>query len=472
MADEQQQKEDTQEKTSVIDISRFFGGKTLSSSNVKVNKNEVLKTQPSFIAAPELASLLDVVATSVETKNDYEEKIKSDERARLRELEERNASDNRFRRALEQLTSEVGSIKNSYFNIMETLEKDRKLREKEIREREDSIKSQLAEFSKQRVGESLITSAQAQDSFTGTNEQEQQQESGFDLGKFIGTAAALGVPGFAGLFGEGDEDGLEPGSFPGGQYDATKLTQLARSAGFPEKNIPTAVAVALAESGGDPTIDTVKSGTDPTMKDEYSIGLWQINWLVHKDGTLKQMGVTDPDQLRDPATNAKAAVKLSGGSDFTPWSAYENGNYRAYMKEAQDAYQKSKPQSSQTKPAPATPATVQGQQTSQSTAQPASQQVAMALPTQQSTSQIAAEESTMQSTAEPQVAIQKDIKTTPEQITPKPENQTPQVIVAPAPAQQQNIQPTPERTEDLALFSSVNTDNLFMTHTLRELNMA
>ena len=126
--------DEDQQKPSIIDIRKFFGGKSLSSANVKVNRSQVLKTQPSFIAAPELASLLDVVANSVEDKNNFAEKIKSDERVKTVEIAQ-ESQDNARMRKLDDLTIDVRRIKMSYDNIIETLENDRKLRAKEIRQR-------------------------------------------------------------------------------------------------------------------------------------------------------------------------------------------------------------------------------------------------------------------------------------------------------------------------------------------------
>jgi len=123
-----------------------------------------------------------------------------------------------------------------------------------------------------------------------------------------------------------------------GRLSTEQLVALAKQVGFSGNNAVVAAAVAKAESGGDPTIDTVKSGTDPQMKNEYSIGLWQINWLAHRTGTLKKMGITNPDQLRDPLTNAKAAYLISGGSNFKPWSVYsKSGKYKQFLPEAQSA---------------------------------------------------------------------------------------------------------------------------------------
>ncbi len=83
-----------------------------------------------------------------------------------------------------------------------------------------------------------------------------------------------------------------------------KLTpeQIARhayDAGFRGDGLTTAVAVALAESGG-------------AHYGDNSFGLWQVN--------------------------AEAANAISkDGTDFTPWVAYTNGSYRQFLDEARGA---------------------------------------------------------------------------------------------------------------------------------------
>jgi len=139
----------------------------------------------------------------------------------------------------------------------------------------------------------------------------------------------------------GDEDGGDPGQVdpnykppPGKKFTVGQLKELALSVGFNEKNAVIAAAVAKAESGGDSSNDTIKSGLY-ARTGETSYGLWQINWKAHKDGTLKKMGITDPEQLRDPVTNARVAFKLSGGSNWNPWTVYKEGKHLPYLKEAQ-----------------------------------------------------------------------------------------------------------------------------------------
>ena len=116
-----------------------------------------------------------------------------------------------------------------------------------------------------------------------------------------------------------------------GQITPSQMMYLLREVGFPEDKIATMVATGIAESLKDANIDTVKSGLDVNKKKEYSIGLWQINYKTHKDGVLKDIGITSPEQLRDPLTNAKAALavyneRASWGKDgFRAWTKYKNG---------------------------------------------------------------------------------------------------------------------------------------------------
>ena len=76
------------------------------------------------------------------------------------------------------------------------------------------------------------------------------------------------------------------------------------------------------ESSGDPTIDTVKSGLDPNKENEYSIGLYQINWKAHQNGPIaKKLGITNEDQLRDPVINARFAIELYRTQGNSAWAA-------------------------------------------------------------------------------------------------------------------------------------------------------
>ena len=133
-------------------------------------------------------------------------------------------------------------------------------------------------------------------------------------------------------------------TYPSSQsYDAEKLTNLARSVGIPEDKVSTMVAVALAESGGNPTIDTVKSGLDPEKKNEFSLGLWQINMIGRMgEERRKQFGISSDEELYDPVVNAKAALSILNSQGLTAWGAYTNNSYKEYLPAAQASFEKVK----------------------------------------------------------------------------------------------------------------------------------
>lgn len=98
-----------------------------------------------------------------------------------------------------------------------------------------------------------------------------------------------------------------------------EITAVARAAGFGKDadTLATAVAVALAESSG---------RTNAVSPTGCCHGLWQINVNVHPYTKA---------QMRDPAQNAAAAWKISnGGTNWKPWSAYNNGAYFFYLASA------------------------------------------------------------------------------------------------------------------------------------------
>lgn len=105
-----------------------------------------------------------------------------------------------------------------------------------------------------------------------------------------------------------------------------QIAQIARDAGFSENQIPTVVAIALAESGGNPQAHR-KPSVPPHRDDSY--GLWQINMLgdMGRD-RLKKYGLRSNEDLFNPAVNAKVAYLMSGGSNFRAWSTYKHGNYK------------------------------------------------------------------------------------------------------------------------------------------------
>lgn len=96
-------------------------------------------------------------------------------------------------------------------------------------------------------------------------------------------------------------------------WTLAQLRDLAAVTGFPDPSL--AAAVAMAESGGDASI-VGDGGT--------SFGLWQIHTPAHPEYASAP--------LFDAATNARAAFAISQrGADWSPWSTFTSGRYRAYL---------------------------------------------------------------------------------------------------------------------------------------------
>lgn len=113
----------------------------------------------------------------------------------------------------------------------------------------------------------------------------------------------------------------------------------AQRAGFTGNDLDIAVAVAFAESSGDP-----KSHNPVPPDDSY--GLWQINML----GALgpdrrRRFGLQANTDLYDPATNARVAYGIFKGSGWKAWTTYTRGTYKQfYKKETADPESASTPE--------------------------------------------------------------------------------------------------------------------------------
>jgi hypothetical protein len=102
-------------------------------------------------------------------------------------------------------------------------------------------------------------------------------------------------------------------------------------------DLQTAVAVCVAESGGQPSVyyceTTGHDGQYPPVTcpgGSYDRGLWQLN-------SKYQPGVSDACAFRGRC-NADHSYRISGdGTDFAPWAAYTDGGYLAYLPEAESA---------------------------------------------------------------------------------------------------------------------------------------
>ncbi|MGW1743861.1 transglycosylase SLT domain-containing protein [Nocardia sp. NPDC001965] len=103
-----------------------------------------------------------------------------------------------------------------------------------------------------------------------------------------------------------------------------QIAQLAVNVGVQNgSNLYTAAAIALAESSG--RTDATNTANDNGTVDK---GLWQIN-SVHDD---KMPGA---DRF-DPEVNAQLMAQISdGGTNWYPWSTYNNGAYVEYLAQVQ-----------------------------------------------------------------------------------------------------------------------------------------
>lgn len=113
-----------------------------------------------------------------------------------------------------------------------------------------------------------------------------------------------------------------------GNLTASQIAVYAANAGFKGTDLQTAVAVALAESSGNPN-----ANGDTEITAGGSVGLWQINLAAHPE--------FNGENLYDPQTNANAAyaVYQAAGYSFSPWSTYKSGAYEANLTAAQEAVQ-------------------------------------------------------------------------------------------------------------------------------------
>lgn len=135
--------------------------------------------------------------------------------------------------------------------------------------------------------------------------------------------------------------------------------RMLESVGVEEEYIPLFGAIMMGESGGRPGIDTVKSGLDVSQRNEYSIGLLQVNTQAHAD-KLRKLGYTF-DDLRNPVKNLEVAmlvweewtnVLIQRGvppeeakrQALDRWGAYSNGSYRNYLPEATAQWERYKQQ--------------------------------------------------------------------------------------------------------------------------------
>lgn len=111
--------------------------------------------------------------------------------------------------------------------------------------------------------------------------------------------------------------------------------------------LDTAIAVCLAESGGEDTAINPPATKNPdgsyTSPDKYATGLWQIMYPDHRD-LLDKYGekyATSPGTMKlgiHPLVNTSAARDLQQTQGWQPWTAYTNGAYKKYTGHGAAAY--------------------------------------------------------------------------------------------------------------------------------------
>lgn len=107
------------------------------------------------------------------------------------------------------------------------------------------------------------------------------------------------------------------------------------------EDLVTAIAVALAESGGDTDAMGRSSAVDSNTGNRDH-GLWQISNRWHQlrgdgtDGRLKLAGA----RWRDPYVAARLArevydeTKAMGKDPWSAWAVYRSGSYKTYLPDA------------------------------------------------------------------------------------------------------------------------------------------
>ena len=102
-----------------------------------------------------------------------------------------------------------------------------------------------------------------------------------------------------------------------------QVAELARRAGVPEDRIPLMVNIAKRESGLRPGAHNPNRNTG-----DNSYGLWQIN-MINEPGyklgeermrQFADIGVSSPEDLKDPWKNAQAMARILKGSGASAWT--------------------------------------------------------------------------------------------------------------------------------------------------------
>jgi len=116
------------------------------------------------------------------------------------------------------------------------------------------------------------------------------------------------------------------------RFSQDLIKQMLSAVGFNDEQTRIMGAVAIAESAGDSNADTVKSGLDPLKKNEFSLGLMQINMLPEfLPERLPLFEIESTDELYDPIINVIAAKRLYDKYGFEAWESYNTGKYKDFL---------------------------------------------------------------------------------------------------------------------------------------------
>ena len=129
-----------------------------------------------------------------------------------------------------------------------------------------------------------------------------------------------------------------------------ETANVLRQAGFKESEIPTMVAIGMGESGLRP------DAHNPRYPDN-SYGLFQINMLDEPGYELgkerrTRYGLQSNEQLKDPLTNARAALDIRNRQGLGAWSVYSEGLYKKHLPKVQQVLGSGGDVQSTTKPQP------------------------------------------------------------------------------------------------------------------------
>lgn len=127
------------------------------------------------------------------------------------------------------------------------------------------------------------------------------------------------------------------GNFSGGtstlDFGSTQDNQIAAwaaKAGWSPQDIPMVVAIAHAESGGDPT------ATHGNNNGSTDFGLMQDNTIHAGDPVMSQFpGFFTSGGWKDPVANLTVAKAIfdDAGGNWGPWSTFTNGAYQQFLKQ-------------------------------------------------------------------------------------------------------------------------------------------